>query len=59
MQNEQRGVIRTKMADAMLKALHVCNKEGRPTGRIGRNILTANASGVGIKFVPRKQKVAA
>lgn len=61
MTQEQKGMIRTKMADAFIKGLHQCVKEGRNPKKVGRRILTANAAGVGIKYMPREKapKVAA
>ncbi len=43
-------IIRTKMADAMVHALHSCVAENRNPGRVGRHILTADSRGVGQKY---------
>jgi hypothetical protein len=42
--------IRTKMADAFLSALYQCTNEGHSAGRIGRDIVTADSRGLGIKY---------
>jgi hypothetical protein len=42
-------VIRTKMASALLAAQSQAAAAGVNTGRLGRNILTADAAGVGVK----------
>jgi hypothetical protein len=50
------GVVRTKMADAMLKALNDCNAEGRNPRRVGRRILTNKFEGVGVIMRTPKKK---
>lgn len=52
--NNERGVIRTKMSAAFIRALDECIIEGRNPGRVGRHIRTAEAAGKGVKYTPRK-----
>jgi hypothetical protein len=48
--NANNGVIRTKMAEALISAV----VNGRKTGRIGRVILTKMAEGKGVKYDPAR-----
>jgi hypothetical protein len=46
---QQVKVVRTKLADALIGAVHSSIAAGNNTGRLGRLVLTAEAQGVGIK----------
>jgi acyl-coenzyme A synthetase/AMP-(fatty) acid ligase len=46
---QQVKVVRTKLADALIGAVHSSINAGHNTGRLGRLVLTAEAKGVGIK----------
>lgn len=48
-------IVRTKMADALIRAVHSSIDAGHNTGRLGRNVLTNEVKGVGVKFVPRSK----
>ena len=49
----QKGIVRTKMAAALIGAIHQSIDDGNNTGRLGRRVLTNEAAGVGVKFIPR------
>jgi hypothetical protein len=60
--SNEKGIIRTKMAAALMQAVVDCGKEGRNAGHVGRVIVTNAARGVGVKYAPRTkpvQKIAA
>lgn len=48
-------VIRTKMASALLRAVAECAGK-RSAGKVGAQVIKANARGVGIKYVPRAKQ---
>jgi hypothetical protein len=50
------GVIRTKMSAALIAATHDSINAGHNTGKLGRLVLTAEAKGVGVKYIPRQQQ---
>lgn len=50
----QQKVIRTKMAAALIGAVHQSIDSGHNTGRLGRQVLTNEAKGVGVKWAPRQ-----
>jgi hypothetical protein len=56
---QQVKVVRTKLADALIGAVHSSINAGHNTGRLGRLVLTAEAQGVGIKQRIRLRKVEA
>lgn len=56
-QQQSHFVIRTKMADAFLVACReVTGKASKPTRKMVRHILTAEAKGVGVKFNSARAK---
>jgi hypothetical protein len=48
------GIIRTKLAAALLAAVMEGGARGKNPGRLGKRVLTNNAKGVGIKFDPAR-----
>lgn len=53
---QQQKIVRTKMSQAMIEAVHTRINQGFNTGNIGRVVLTNEAKGVGIKYVARTNK---
>jgi hypothetical protein len=53
---KQTRVIRTSIAAALISATHKAHSQGINTGRLGRNVLTAEAKGVGVKQYIRTTK---
>lgn len=55
----KKSVVRTKMADALINAVHSRINEGYNTGKLGRIVLTNEAKGIGTKVAYRSNKKAA
>ena len=49
-------IIRTKMADALIGAVHQRINNGYNTGRLGRLVLTNEAAGVGVNYRANQHK---
>jgi hypothetical protein len=52
----QQSIIRTKMASALIGAVHKANEQGINCGKLGRLVLTVEAKGTGVKYQPRNKQ---
>jgi hypothetical protein len=54
---EAKGLIRTKMSAALIKAVEAKITRHGTAGHVGAVVLTAQAKGTGVKFAPRTKPV--